>query len=427
MYCSDGAFFSNLFDDDITNESGAWASYGYFFQGKSYEQWETHYEHCSGCSDVSDAALGTWRGAVSQAYRFPDGRELIERWNEEITFVPLGPRRSLVGDANSKKVAVFPADECLRKSGVPCSGVVPSNRSALKWYQTPVINLDSWDGEKYLASVYSNDAVRRSDFFVYLNDKTMSYSYSVRIDEDGDRVSYDVVMERVFPTEDQLANSTQGEVSDSLQWSGNGSGLLVTSSGLLVTCAHVVDQASNIEVEFRDHGKWISKSASLLQVDRAHDVALLQLEGMNRPLETPFRFSMDAVTAEVGERVFACGFPMALGAMGKELKVTDGIINANSGFEGDVTSFQLSAAVQPGSSGGPIFSEDGQFLGLAKGGLSKDVSDNVGYAVKAKYVLDCLAMLPQEIDYPQSKELEGKPLTIQVDAVRQAVVLVKVQ
>jgi len=77
--------------------------------------------------------------------------------------------------------------------------------------------------------------------------------------------------------------------------------------------------------------------------------------------------------------------------------------------------------------GGPVFSEDGQFLGLAKGGLSKDVSDNVGYAVKAKYVLDCLVMLPQEIDYPHSKELEGKPLVIQVDAVRQAVVLVKVQ
>ena len=426
--CADGEFYRNLFDDEAMNQGEDWALYGYYYQGKSFEEWEAFYERCVGCSDVSHSAFGTWRGTVMQAYRFPDGQELRERWNEEVTFVPLGPRGTLIGEARTKKVAVVPADECRRVSGVPCPpDGAPQTRSALNWFQTPVIDVDSWDGEKYLASVYSNDAERRSDFFVYLEDKVMSYSYSVRIDEEGDRVSYDVVMERVFPTEDQMANSIQEEVSESLQWNGNGSGLLLTSSGLLVTCAHVVDQVSSIEVDFLDHGKWDSKNASIVKVDRAHDVALLQLEEMDGPLETPFRFSMDASTAEVGERVFAYGFPLALGAMGKELKVTDGIINANSGFEGDVTSFQLSAAIQPGSSGGPVFSEDGQFLGLAKGGLSKNVSDNVGYAVKAKYVLDCLAMLPVEIDCPDSRELEGKPLVTQVDAVRQAVVLVKVQ
>ncbi len=49
------------------------------------------------------------------------------------------------------------------------------------------------------------------------------------------------------------------------------------------------------------------------------------------------------------------------------------------------------------------------------------------YCCKKEVGLDCFAMLPQDIVYPDSREVEGKPLVTQVDAVRQAAVLVKVQ
>lgn len=50
--------------------------------------------------------------------------------------------------------------------------------------------------------------------------------------------------------------------------------------------------------------------------------------------------------------------------MGDEIKLTNGIISSKTGFQGDVTSYQLSAPVQPGNSGGPLFDDKGNIVEL---------------------------------------------------------------
>lgn len=70
--------------------------------------------------------------------------------------------------------------------------------------------------------------------------------------------------------------------------------------------------------------------------------------------------------------------------MGSEIKLTTGVISSKTGFQGDISCYQISAPVQPGNSGGPVFDSKGNLIGIIR---SKHLdADNVGYAIKTSYL-----------------------------------------
>jgi S1-C subfamily serine protease len=75
----------------------------------------------------------------------------------------------------------------------------------------------------------------------------------------------------------------------------------------------------------------------------------------------------------VGSNVFALGYPMALSLMGEEVKFTDGKISSKTGFQGDITTYQISVPIQPGNSGGPLFDYDGNIVGITNAGINKAI------------------------------------------------------
>ena len=95
--------------------------------------------------------------------------------------------------------------------------------------------------------------------------------------------------------------------------------------------------------------------------------------------------------AEVGEEVFALGYPLA-DVMGDEIKFTDGKISSRTGVQGAVNVYQISVPIQPGNSGGPLFDQQGRVVGITTASLNKDVFDaeNVNYAVKTNYILNLI-------------------------------------
>ena len=212
------------------------------------------------------------------------------------------------------------------------------------------------------------------------------------------------------------------------EWSGNGSGLIISKEGYIVTNHHVIDRASLLEVEFKNDDGVKKYKAEVINSDESTDLAILKIvdENFKGFEETP-NYNFKTELADVGNRVYAYGYPMALSIMGKEIKITDGLINSKTGYKGDVKTYQISAPIQGGNSGGPLFNEDGDFVGVNSSGLTKEVADNVGYSIKSNYVLNLINALPQKIELPYSYTISWLSTEKQIKRLSQYVVLVKVQ
>jgi S1-C subfamily serine protease len=211
------------------------------------------------------------------------------------------------------------------------------------------------------------------------------------------------------------------------EWAGNGSGVIISKSGHIITNHHVIEDAEKIEVEFMLDDELQKFNAEVVQVDKTNDLAVLKIFDMNFDgvSEPPYNFKFRG--SDVGTKVYAFGYPMALSIMGKEIKVTDGMISSKTGFDGNITTYQITAPIQGGNSGGPLFDEQANLIGINSSGIRKDIADNVAYSIKTSYVSNLLDVLPKSIELPSSTKLKSLPLTEQIKEISKYVVLVKVK
>jgi S1-C subfamily serine protease len=141
--------------------------------------------------------------------------------------------------------------------------------------------------------------------------------------------------------------------------------------------------------------------------------------------ELPYNFKTSI--SDVGTKVYAFGYPMALSIMGKEIKVTDGIISSKTGFDGNITTYQITAPIQGGNSGGPLFDEKGNLIGINSSAIRKNIADNVAYSIKTSYIINLVDVLPKPIELPSNTKLSSLPLTEQIKEISKYVVLIKVK
>ena len=233
-----------------------------------------------------------------------------------------------------------------------------------------------------------------------------------------------MLMYRIYPKFDK--NNKQKRVKNG-EWAGNGSGIIISKSGYIITNHHVIDDADDIEVEFILDDEVQKFNAEIVQSDKVNDLAIIKIVDVNFDGVKELPYNFKTRSSDVGTQVYAFGYPMALSIMGKEIKVTDGIISSKTGFDGDITSYQISAPIQAGNSGGPLFDDKGNLIGINSSGIRKDLADNVGYAIKTSYVLNLIDILPQSIELPTNKKLASLPLTEQIKEISKYVVLIKVK
>jgi S1-C subfamily serine protease len=242
-------------------------------------------------------------------------------------------------------------------------------------------------------------------------------SFSINNDE--------TILYKVFPKLDSSIKSNKKSVSN--DWAGNGSGIIISKSGHIITNHHVIEDANDIEVEFILNGKIQKFNAEIVQVDKTNDLAILKIFDMNFDGVEELPYNFKTRSSDVGTKIYAFGYPMALSIMGKEIKVTDGMISSKTGFDGNITTYQITAPIQGGNSGGPLFDEKGNLIGINSSGLRKDVADNVAYSIKTSYVLNLIDILPKSIELPSNTKLESLPLTEQIKEISKYVVLIKVK
>ncbi|HET9206104.1 MAG TPA: trypsin-like peptidase domain-containing protein [Burkholderiaceae bacterium] len=137
--------------------------------------------------------------------------------------------------------------------------------------------------------------------------------------------------------------------------SGVASGFLIGSDGQIVTNAHVVADTASVTVRLRDGRQFRGR---VLGLDKRTDVAVLKIEASGLHAAA-IGNSADLVA---GEWVFAVGSPLGL-----EGSVTAGIVSAPRRTlpgSGGVPLIQTDVAVNPGSSGGPLFNQRGEVVGM---------------------------------------------------------------
>ena len=234
----------------------------------------------------------------------------------------------------------------------------------------------------------------------------------------------DVILYKVYPKLDK--NNKQKRVING-DWAGNGSGIIISKSGYIITNYHVINDADDIEVEFILDDEVQKFNAEIVQSDKVNDIAIIKIVDINFDGVKELPYNFKTRSSDVGTKVYAFGYPMALSIMGKEIKVTDGIISSKTGFDGDITSYQITAPIQGGNSGGPLFDDKGNFIGINASKINVKIADNVGYSIKTSYVLNLIDILPKTIDLPSNTKLASLPLTEQIKEISKYVVLVKVK
>jgi serine protease Do len=154
---------------------------------------------------------------------------------------------------------------------------------------------------------------------------------------------------------------------------GEGSGVIVTEDGYILTNNHVVDGADNIEVTLNDGKEYRGK---VIGRDEKTDIAVIKIDAKELPAIT----LADSDKIEVGDVVLAVGNPFGIGQT-----VTSGIVSAKgrATLGLDYEDFiQTDAAINPGNSGGALVDAEGRLIGINTAILSRTGGNQgIGFAV----------------------------------------------
>ncbi|MCK1357340.1 serine protease [Bradyrhizobium sp. 199] len=171
-----------------------------------------------------------------------------------------------------------------------------------------------------------------------------------------------------------------------------GTGFVVSPTGHIVTNSHVIEGCTG-DIK----GNLAGEAAMVLRVvssDAINDLALLQA-----PATTAFKdfAKIRDRSMHSGDSVVAIGFPLH-GYLSSDLTVTTGIVSSLSGFRNHTGRLQISAAVQAGNSGGPLFDMSGQVAGVVVAKLNAlrmiketgQLTENINFAIKTGALRDFL-------------------------------------
>jgi S1-C subfamily serine protease len=155
-----------------------------------------------------------------------------------------------------------------------------------------------------------------------------------------------------------------------------GTAFAVNDEGYFVTNEHVVQGCSAIGIVMGEE----LYPATIYNSDPKLDLAIIKASPSLA--DSYIKFAPEVRT---GQSVTALGFPLT-DVLGIGIKVTTGIISSMTGFEGDNTNMQFSAAIQPGNSGGPLVDQFNRLVGVTTSTLVGEDVQNINFAVKAANV-----------------------------------------
>jgi len=215
----------------------------------------------------------------------------------------------------------------------------------------------------------------------------------------------------------QVSRSSTGQVSEV---KAEGTGVIVSADGVIVTNNHVVQGAVQVRVVFTDGHA--AMSGTVIGTDPQHDIAVVKVDATGLTPVTIGRSS----DLSLADTVYAIGFPLDLG-----VTVTRGIVsglNRSVAVNGETGStvehlvglLQTDAAINPGNSGGPLVDAAGHVVGINTAGASSASADNVGFSIA---IDDALPVIKQLLTEPPSQQAWLGVETVSIDSMATAAAL----
>ena len=218
---------------------------------------------------------------------------------------------------------------------------------------------------------------------------------------------------RDYPTVEDMEQYQRAE------WSGTG---FAIADGYVVTNNHVTKGAKTIRVKGINGDMEKSYKGYVLTSDKEHDLSVIKIVDSDFESFGKIPYTIGKVAVDVGDDIFVLGYPLT-SSMGKEVKLTDGIISSSTGYKGDEAMYQISAPVQPGNSGGPLFNEDGDVIGVVCAKHAE--AENANYAIKISYLYSMLDASGCNLVMANNNSVHGKKLSSKVKKIKNYVYLIE--
>ena len=256
----------------------------------------------------------------------------------------------------------------------------------------------------FKANWYMDNKTSNSDCYIIFDDGSMK----TIIDNDEDFYL------KMYPTPSMNTDTS----SQKEKWSGTGFAL---KNGYVVTNYHVIENANSIKIQGVNGDFNKQYNATIIATDKYNDLALLQIVDNNFKEFGPIPYNVKTTVSEVGEDIFVLGYPLT-STMGNEIKLTTGVISSKTGFQGDVSLYQISAPIQPGNSGGPLFDNNGNIVGIVN--AKHKGAENVSYAIKTCYLKNLIESSISTSILPNSNQTAGLSLTDKVKSIKNYIFLI---
>lgn len=281
------------------------------------------------------------------------------------------------------------------------------SKERMSWWQigdTKAVLRSSATNGFFKADWYMADKTSNSDCYIIFDGGSMK----TIIDND------ETFFLKMYPT-----SSTDTDISSQKEeWSGTGFAL---KNGYVVTNYHVIENAKSIIIQGINGDFAKRYEATIVATDKYNDLALLQIIDNSFKGFGTIPYSVKTTVSEVGEDIFVLGYPLT-STMGDEIKLTTGVISSKTGYQGDVSLYQISAPIQPGNSGGPLFDNKGNLVGIVN--AKHKGAENVGYAIKTSYLKNLIESSISTSILPNNNQTAGFPLTGKVKSLKNYVFMI---
>jgi S1-C subfamily serine protease len=227
------------------------------------------------------------------------------------------------------------------------------------------------------------------------------------------------VIKRNQQYQGNLINEVKSKIPENAKLVSGGSGFLIDTRGYIITNAHVLKGSGAIVV----NSKGQEFNATITHMDQQKDLAILKINDADYESLKSIPYSIRKSNTDLGERIFTLGYPR------NDIVYGEGYLSARTGYNSDSLSYQVQISANPGNSGGPVFNNNGEIIGILS--TKQAQAEGVAFAVKSRNIYNMVDELREtdsafeKIKLPTHTALKGMDRKQQITKVEDCVFYVK--